>query len=116
MDTTRVNIQTLTSLNKNVHPKKVNSFNFSQKLAMDLISPHLYEKDLTGVPRPILLKMYLATGNDDFLRHFAGVPFPQASSEVLPHQGELATKGKHEGSVHQLWQKEENKQPQQAKY
>ena len=94
MDTTRVNIQTLTSLNKNIHPKKVNSFNFGEKLAMDLISPHLYERDLTGVPRTILLKMHLATGNDDFLRHFAGVSFPQASAEILPYQGELATKGK----------------------
>ena len=99
MDTTRVNIQTLTSLNKNVHHKKVNSFNFSQKLAMDLISPHLYERDLTGVSRTILLKMHLATGNDDFLRHFAGVSFPQASSEILPHQGELANSRKRQATM-----------------
>ena len=59
MDTTRVNIHTLIALNTGKEPRKVNSFDFGRKLAMDLLTPHLYSRELTGVPQHIILKTYL---------------------------------------------------------
>ncbi|KAL5248815.1 hypothetical protein ACHWQZ_G017867 [Mnemiopsis leidyi] len=49
LDTTRVNTQTFVSLNIGKDPRKVNSFDFGHKLAMDLIAPHLYNRELTNV-------------------------------------------------------------------
>lgn len=87
MDTTRVNIHTLIALNTGKEPRKVNSFDFGRKLAMDLLTPHLYSRELTGVPQHIILKTYLATGDARFLRHVMKVCDPtQSVVDNLPHR------------------------------
>ena len=91
LDTTRVNIQTLVSLNSGKDPRKINSFEFGHKLAMALITPHLYSRELSGVPRNILLKMHQATGDDCFLRHVMNVCEPsQSVHDELPYRGKPA--------------------------
>ena len=54
-----MNIHTLIALNTGKEPRKVNSFDFGRKLAMDLLTLHLYSRELTGVPQHIILKTYL---------------------------------------------------------
>ena len=43
-----MNIHTLIALNTGKEPRKVNSFDFGRKLAMDLLTPHLYSRERTG--------------------------------------------------------------------
>ena len=95
LDTTRANIQTLVSLNRGQNPRKVTSFDFGHKLAMSLLTPHIYTRELTGVPHGILLKMHLATSDDRFLRHVMSVCEPsQAVQDKVPYRGQPAKQGK----------------------
>ena len=95
LDTTRVNVQTLVSVNLGKDPRKVNSFDFGHKLAMELITPYLYNRELTNVQQNIVLKMHLATSDDRFLGHVMRVgDRSQAAVEGLPFRGQLAKTGK----------------------
>ena len=59
---------------------------FGKKLAMDLLTPHLYKRELTGVPQRIILKMYMATGDECFLRHVMKIGDPtQSVVKNLPY-------------------------------
>ena len=94
MDTDRVNIQTLIFLNTGKDPRKANSFDFEKKLAMDLLTPHLYTRELTGVPQHIILKMYMATEDECFLRHVMKIGDPtQSLVENLPYRNKLFKTG-----------------------
>ena len=95
MDTTRVNCQTLVSLNNGKNPKEIRSFDFGHRLAMSLINPHLYSKELTGIKQTTLLKMHLATSDDRFLRHVMRVCNPEKSLiDALPYRDRDVRTGK----------------------
>ena len=80
-----MNIQTLVSLNQGKDPRKVTSFDFGHKLAMGLITPHLYTRELSGVRQNIVLKMHLTTSDDRFLRHVMRIDDPaQSNLDSLP--------------------------------
>ena len=90
-----MNIQTLVALNTGKDARKVILFDFGHGLAMGLITPHLYSRELSGVPQKIILKMHLATSDDCFLRDVMNVCEPsQSLKDELPHRGQPAKKGK----------------------
>ena len=55
---------------------------------MDLLTPHLfYTRELTGVPQRIILKMYMATADECFLRHVMEIGDPsQSVVKNLPYR------------------------------
>ena len=44
LDITRVNSQTIVSLNRGMHPRNTDSFNFAWDLAMALVFPHIQRR------------------------------------------------------------------------
>ena len=89
MDTTRVNIQTLVTLNNGGSPRKVDSFAFGKKLALGLISPYLEKKETAGLTPVNLLKLYLVTNENRYLKAATKESSaPSGSNEILPFKGQ----------------------------
>ena len=63
----------LITQNRGEGAEKEDFFDFGHGLAMSLINPHLYSRELTNANRSMLLKMHLATGDHMFLDHVMGI-------------------------------------------
>lgn len=100
MDTLRVNIQTLVTLNNGKNPRSVNSFEFGKRLAMGLINPFLQQRDISGLSHIILLKMYLLTRDNKYLSAVNSDSSSATSAEgkILPYQGQSSQQAKRCGS------------------
>ena len=83
LDTTRVNIQTVVTLNKGGNPRKVDSFDFGKSFALDLIRPYLRKRDISGISHNILMKMYLLTQDMRYLRAVMRMTNPRAQVNLF---------------------------------
>lgn len=62
----RVNALNIYAINKNIHPRNTDSFEFGWELAMTLISPHIKTtKNSAGLCRTTLTKMNLVLNVQD---------------------------------------------------
>ena len=62
---------------------------------MDLLTPHLYKRELTGVPQRIILKMYMVTGDECFLRHVMKIGDPtQSVVQNIPYRNKPLKTGR----------------------
>jgi hypothetical protein len=60
-DTTRVNVQTLVSLNQEKDPRRIDGFAFGKDFVLALVKPWLQKRETSGMKHNLLLKMYLLT-------------------------------------------------------
>ena len=78
MDTVRVNGKTLTSLNKGLDPKKVDSFDWGIELATDMVTPFIRRRlaNCDKINRDIVMKMelFLNRNNSTGIRRPAPEP------------------------------------------
>lgn len=84
MDTTRVNVQTLVTLNNGG-----NSFAFGKKLATGLINPYWEKKGTAGLTPDNLVKMYLVTKDNRYLMAATKESSaPSGSDDIFPFKGQ----------------------------
>ncbi|XP_063677508.1 uncharacterized protein LOC134813590 [Bolinopsis microptera] len=89
MDTTRVNVQNLVTLNNGGNPRLADSFAFGKKLAMGLINPYLEKKGTAGLTPVNLVKMYLVTKDNRYLMAATKESSaPSHSDDILPFKGQ----------------------------
>ena len=91
MDTTRVNVQTLVTLNNGKIPRSGDSFAFGKELAMGLINPYLEKKGTEGLTPVNLVKLYLVTKNNRYLmaatKESSAPSTASSSDDILPFKG-----------------------------
>ena len=75
LDTARNNAMAIYALVKEVHPRKVNTFQFTVKLAESLVGPHLQKRKATGLQADTLAKRKLA-GVKEPSTHLSGILHP----------------------------------------
>ena len=81
LDQSRVNAQTIWSLNKDVDPRTSNSLDFGLELAKTLVVPHIARRNKNGIQKPIVQKIIMFLGYD---------PWTQAPQDVAAAQPQAA--------------------------
>lgn len=65
LDTARVNSQTMYAINTKCDPRSVDSFNFGWDLVLELTTPHIRSRNLSGLQKEVVKKINLYTENDE---------------------------------------------------
>jgi hypothetical protein len=81
LDQSRVNAQTIWSLNKEIDPRISSSMDFGLKLARALVVPHIGRRNKNGLQKPIIQKIIMFLGYD---------PWTQAPQDVAAAQPRAA--------------------------
>lgn len=91
LDTTRVNTQTLCALNNGEDARKVDSFDFGKKFAMDLIGPYLEKRDISRLSSSILVKLFTLTQDRKYLMALLRLHEPPSPAQELAFCGQSSS-------------------------
>ena len=94
LDTTRVNAQTICALNTGKNARDIDSFEFGKNFAMELVKPHIRNRDISRMNQTILVKMLAFTQDNRYLRAILRMHEPPSPSDKPPHHGQSSSNQK----------------------